>query len=262
MTPGEPINATANGTAGGSRWIARIDLLAVVALVVPGLAAWLLPPFAQPQSFHDYADQRIWLGVPHAADVLSNLPFLLIGALGLRLTLHQWPYALLFVGVLLTTFGSAWYHLNPNDATLVWDRLPMAMAFAGLVAGTLADRAPRRAMLFTILFAIVGAGSVVYWHATANLVPYLAMQAVFIAVTLFTAASIPTGYTLANRVYWAAGLYAFALILERLDHFVYELSNGSVSGHTLKHLVASAAIFVIYAMLRDRRNIASRYSNE
>ena len=40
----------------------RVTLLAVCALLAPLLAAWLLPPFAQPQSFHDYADQRVWLG--------------------------------------------------------------------------------------------------------------------------------------------------------------------------------------------------------
>ena len=96
---------------------ARVNLLALCALIAPWLAAWLLPFFAQPQSFHDYADQRTWLGLPHAANVLSNLPFLIVGVLGLRYTLHgwrnenrnafadqstAWPYTLLFLGVLLT----------------------------------------------------------------------------------------------------------------------------------------------------------------
>jgi hypothetical protein len=243
--------------------VTRVDLLALLALAAPWLAAWALPVFAQPQSFHDYADQRMWLGVPHAADVLTNLPFLLIGALGLRLTSQvivadrraACAYALLFLGVLLTAFGSAWYHLNPNDGTLVWDRLPMALGFAGLVAATLADRAPQRAIPFALALASGAAATVIYWHATANLLPYLVMQACSMAVVLVTTAWIASGYSLAGRVYWAAGIYALALICERLDHLVYASSNGIVSGHSLKHLAAAAAIAVIYTMLRNRKPV-------
>ena len=247
---------------------ARVGLLAVSALLAPWIAAWLLPSFAQPQSFHDYADQRIWLGLPHAADVLSNLPFFVIGALGLHFTLlgwrtkhHNafsdqraaWPYALLFLGIVLTAFGSAWYHAQPNDATLLWDRLPMALGFAGLVAGTLTDRAPQRIAQWLLAFATVGAGTVLYWHVSGNLMPYLVMQVGFIATALIATAWITPRYTHGNCVYVAAGFYAVAVIFERLDHQVYALLGGGISGHTLKHLFACAAIAVVLSMLRTRR---------
>ncbi|MGZ9059858.1 MAG: hypothetical protein ACXW14_11520 [Burkholderiaceae bacterium] len=245
-----------------------MQLLALCALLAPWCAAWLMPAFPQPQSFHDYADQRVWLGVPYAADVLSNLPFLAVGALGLHFALHgwrfsnraafsdqraAWPYALLFAGVVLTAFGSAWYHAQPNDATLVWDRLPIALGFAGLVAGTLKDRAPQRISQWLLAFATVGAGTVLHWHVSGNLVPYLVMQVGFILTALIATAWIGSRYTLANRVYVAAALYAVAMICERLDHQLYELLGGWISGHTLKHLFACAAIAVIYSMLRERR---------
>lgn len=262
--------STASSAKAGQSSTARINLLALCALISPWLAAWLLPTFAQPQSFHDYADQRVWLELPHAADVLSNLSFLVVGLLGLHYTLHgwrnnrrdafadqrsAWPYALLFLGVLLTAFGSAWYHAQPNDMTLVWDRLPMALGFAGLVTGTLADRAPQRMLQLLIAFAAVGAGTVLYWHVTENLVPYLVMQAGFIAAALIATAYVPARYTHANRIYAAAGLYALALIFERLDHPVHALLGGWISGHTLKHLIACAAILIVYAMLRERRRV-------
>jgi len=246
----------------------RVTLLAVCALLAPLLSAWLLPPFAQPQSFHDYADQRVWLGLPHAGDVVSNLPFLAIGTLGLHFVLRGWhtknpvaflaqraasPYALLFCGVVLTAFGSAWYHAQPNDATLLWDRLPMAFGFAGLVAGTLTDRVPQRISQWLLAFATVGAGTVLYWQASGNLMPYLVMQVGFIATALIATAWTPSRYTHANRVYAAAALYAAAVLFERLDHPVYELLGGWISGHTLKHLLACAAIAVVYSMLRERR---------
>ncbi len=246
----------------------RVGVLALCALLAPWLAAWLLPSFAQPQSFHDYADQRVWLGVPHAADVLSNLPFFVVGALGLRFALlgwraqnpnafsdqrAAWPYALLFLGIFLTAFGSAWYHAQPNDATLLWDRLPMALGFAGLIAGTLTDRAPQRLAQSLLAFAAVGAGTVLHWHVSGNLVPYLVMQVGFIAAALIATAWIMPRYTHANRIYAAAGLYAVAVILERLDHQVYALLGGWVSGHTLKHLFACATILMVLSMLRARR---------
>jgi len=246
----------------------RVALLAVCALLAPLVAAWLLPPFAQPQSYHDYADQRTWLGLPHAADVLSNLPFLAIGALGLYFVLNgwrtkypaafsdqsaAWPYALLFAGVVQTAFGSAWYHAQPGDATLLWDRLPMAFSFAGLVTGTLMDRAPQRTSQWLLAFAAVGAGTVFYWHASGNLMPYLVMQVGFIASALIATAWITPRYTHSNRVYAAASLYAIAMMFERFDHQVYENLGGWVSGHTLKHLFACAGIAVVLSMLRARR---------
>ena len=246
----------------------RVHLLATCALLAPWLAAWLVPPFAQPQSYHDYADQRAWIGLPHAADVLSNLPFLAIGALGLYFVLKSWrtknpaafldqragwPYALLFAGVGLTAFGSAWYHAQPSDATLLWDRLPMAFGFAGLVAGTLMDRAPQRISQWLLAFAAVGAGTVLYWHISGNLVPYLVMQVGFVASALIATAWITPRYTHSNLVYAAAGLYAIAMMFERLDHQVYEFLGGWVSGHTLKHLFACGGIAVVLSMLRARR---------
>ena len=260
--------SAASGSNARQLLTARISVLALCALLAPWLAAWLLPSFAQPQSFHAYADQRVWLGLPRAADVLSNLPFLVVGALGLHFVLRgwrtrnhdafsdqrgAWPYALLFVGVVLTAFGSAWYHAQPNDATLVWDRLPMALGFAGLVAGTLTDRAPQQISQWLLTFATVGAGTVLYWHVSGNLAPYLVMQVGFIAAALIATAWITSRYTHANRVYVAAGLYAIAVIFERLDHQVYALLGGWISGHTLKHLFACAAILVILSMLRVRR---------
>ncbi len=249
----------------------RVGVLAIVALIAPWLAGWFLPSFAQPQSFHDYADQRVWLGLPHAADVLSNLPFLVVGAIGLHFVLRgwrtngnafsdqraAWPYALLFAGVVLTAFGSAWYHAQPNDTTLLWDRLPMALAFAGLVAGILTDRAAQRSFGLLVAFATVGAGTVLYWTASGNLVPYLAMQAGFIGTALIATACIASRYTHANRIYAAAGLYAAAILFERLDHQVYARLEGWISGHTLKHLFACAAILSILSMLRARQHAAT-----
>ena len=58
--------------------------LAAASLIL--LAALLLQaPIAQFPGYHDLADQRPLLGIPHFWNIASNLPFLLVGAAGLAL---------------------------------------------------------------------------------------------------------------------------------------------------------------------------------
>jgi NADH:ubiquinone oxidoreductase subunit 6 (subunit J) len=37
-----------------------------------------------------------------------------------------WGWTCFYVGVAAVAFGSSYYHLKPNDDTLVWDRLPVS----------------------------------------------------------------------------------------------------------------------------------------
>ncbi len=132
-----------------------------------------------PANYNCLADERAWLGIPNTLNVLSNLPFALIGLLGLLTTLahgkdglrrfsdpwERWPYATLFLGVALTSLGFGYYHLAPDNERLLWDRLPMSVGFMGLLTAMLAERvgiiAARR--LLVPLMAL-GALSVVYWY--------------------------------------------------------------------------------------------------
>ena len=133
---------------------ASLVLLILLAIAL-ALVCFLLPRIPQPQSYHDFADRRSFLGIPNFGDVASNLPFAAIGLWGLvflnrtnsnKTAEHfvdpreQWPYLFVFLGLLLTAFGSSYYHLNPNNATLVWDRLPMTITFMAMVAAVIAER--------------------------------------------------------------------------------------------------------------------------
>jgi len=50
-----------------------------------------------------------------------------------------------FVGFVLTAIGSAWYHLDPDDRGLAWDRMGMVVAFAGVLGLVAAHRVSVRA---------------------------------------------------------------------------------------------------------------------
>jgi hypothetical protein len=162
----------------------RQTLLHLLIVLAPGVVggAFLYagPPLAQIPSYHDFADQRAFLGVPHCLNVLSNLPFLLIGAAALHFVLRRdvvgpgrplltsnerLPYGLLFLGVGMTAFGSAYYHLDPNNVRLVWDRLPMALAFMGLFDTLLGERLGLAVGRFLLVpLVLLGLASVWYWQ--------------------------------------------------------------------------------------------------
>ena len=157
---------------------------------------------------------------------------------------------------MLTAFGSAWYHAAPSDATLVWDRLPIAAAFAGLVAATIADRQRAWARPLTVGLGSVAVATVLLWAVTGNLLPYVMMQLVFVAVALLTTALVRSRWTHARAVYLAAATYGLAVVCERYDRPFAEVLNGIVSGHTLKHLLAATALLLIFMMIARRQPLA------
>src|SRR5690242_17778322 len=136
----------------------------------------LVPPIHQDQQYHAFADHRLILGIPNFWNVVSNLPFALVGIVGLR-RIAGLTGRVLFAGVLLTCFGSAWYHLAPDDARLVWERLPMTMAFLPIVSIVIGRRLGRGwSDRLVVPLTVFGAGTVLWWRATGNLTPYILVQ--------------------------------------------------------------------------------------
>ena len=225
-------------------------------LMIVSLAALLpLPPLLQDQSYHQFADQRELFGIPNFWNVVSNLPFIAVGAVGLLWVRRDATTIVLFTGLFLTGFGSSYYHLNPNDGTLFWDRLPMTLCFAAILAAVVEERVDARAgvMLLRPLLAI-GIFSLLLWRWTDDLRLYAWAQFFpFLALVLILQ-FFPPKYT--GTSYWvtAASLYALAKVLEYFDEMVY--SAGEIlSGHTLKHLAAATAGFAILRLFQTRRPI-------
>jgi hypothetical protein len=244
--------------------------LLIDSLLVCALAAIFVPPMPQPLSYHAFADCRAIWSVSNFFNVVSNLPFLIGGALGLAIILRgggsfldqreALPYLVFFTGALLTSFGSAFYHLAPDNARLVWDRLPMTLGFAGLVSAAIAERANLRCglrMLWPLL--AVGAMTVVYWYGgerqgRGNVIPYAAYQGWSILAIVLLVATFPARrYSHGALLIWSAAWYGLAKVFETYDLAVFRLSDGLLSGHTIKHLLAAGAVFAIVRQLRLRR---------
>lgn len=226
-------------------------------------AALFHGPIAQPAGYHDFADQDVVFGIPHFADVISNLGFALVALWGwMRLAparqhpdIHSgWAgYRLFLIGLLLTALGSSWYHLAPDNARLVWDRLPIALACGGLLAGVRGDVHQRESSKLTSWLALAATVSVAWWYftdlsGTGDLRPYLLLQGLPILL-------IPLWQWIykapaADRMAFgsALALYVLAKFAELNDHEIAAVL-GAASGHTLKHLLATGAAALIVGRL-------------
>ena len=241
----------------------------VVFTIAVGAVAVLLPRIPQPQSYHDFADQRSLLGIPNFGDVASNLLFAVSGVWGLSFLFGQrgtekfidpcerWAYVFVFLGLLLTAFGSAYYHLTPGNARLVWDRLPMTLAFMGLVSAMISERVSVPAGFYLLpVLLLIGVGSVVLWsysevRGAGDLRFYAAVQ-VYAVLILPVLLLLPPRYTRSWDFVVVFCFYVMAKIFETADRGIFSLDRHTVSGHTLKHLAAGAAGFWILRMLQRR----------
>jgi hypothetical protein len=251
----------------------------VLGILACGLVAlgidFCLPPLPQDISYHAFADERMFLGVPNFLNVASNLPFILVGALGLVELFHvrpnvlfidqaeRWPWLVLFTGILLTGFGSSYYHLVPNNDRLVWDRLPMTIAFMGFFASTIGERVHVRAGTWLLGPLVwLGFASVLSWHLgerrnVGDLRLYGFVQFYPLVTIPLMLYFFPARYTRGSDIIVALGWYLLAKVLEVgfIDHGIYSVGQ-VVSGHTLKHLAAALGAYWLYRMVRFRQPIS------
>src|SRR5215218_6230404 len=240
----------AAGTA-VSQCAARWRELTLFGILVVPLATLILgvPPIAQNQAYHSFADTRSVFRVPHFANVASNVVFLALGIAGRHVcasgtalgAVHSWR--VFFWGTTAIAAGSAFYHWNPNNSALAWDRLPMTLAFMALFTALLAEHvalALERLVLPLAVFA--GAASVAWWLYADDLRFYAWVQFAPLAGIVFLLLAHRGCYS--HRRFLAFGLAAYLLAkaAEWADGAVFEVTSGTISGHTLKHLLAGIAI--------------------
>jgi hypothetical protein len=240
-----------------TRAIALFAALAVAAAYV--LLA--VPPVPQDESYHQFADRRTIWGIPNFWNAISNLGFLAAGLWGFgalrrrNAFIRPWErtaYGVFLAGVLLTAFGSTYYHLRPDSNRLVWDRLPMTLAFLSLFSTTIGERIDQRlgrALLVPLL--IVGAVSVLHWKASGDLRWYGLVQFVPLIAIPAMLILFPPRYSHSGWIWAMAGLYALAKAVELWDRPISALT--ATGGHPWKHVLAAAAVGCYGAAVSRRK---------
>ena len=241
-------------------------IVAITAVSI--FAVFSMDPIAQNPAYHHFADRRGMINIPNFYNVLSSLPFVIIGIMGMRLVALgrasgglvelQAVYMTFFAGVFLTGFGSVYYHYHPDNQTLLWDRLPMTIAFMAFFSAIAGETiSSQMALKLFIPLLVSGIASVVYWHVSelnghGDLRAYVLVQ--FLPILL-----IPLILWLFNsrlngiKYIWGVIVaYAVSKLMEFFDARIYS-SLGVISGHSLKHLIAAFAAFIFYRALRNRQ---------
>ncbi len=274
-SPGRRQAATIHARARVSRPATRrakiATLLALAALAVTCIL--LVPPVTRPAAYYQFADARTLLGVPHFMDVASGLPWLLVGMLGLLFVAHtparqhggafadgqeRAAFGVLFGAIALIAFGSGYFHLTPSPATLLWDRLPMAVTFMSLFAIVLRERIGgpvARALLVPVV--ALGGGSGLQWHYTETLGSgderlYGVVQFFPMIVLPILLLWVPAGAFSTRDLFLVLGIYTVSHLFEAADRPVFALTNGIISGHTMKHACAVVASIWLLRMMMGR----------
>ena len=249
----------------------QVWLIIVAILIVYGLLRLLLGLLPQDPSYHRLADTRTFLGfIPRAGDVLTNLAILAAGLFGLalrdRMTVapeERTALNLLIAATVLTALGSTYYHWAPSNVTLVWDRLPLAIILISVLVLVMADRLhplfARHGLWPLTALAVV---SVIVWGVSeamgkGDLLLYLIVRVgagVSIAMLLILRKPRHTG---TKWMVIAVLCEILMAALERLDHEIFHLTGGWISGHSLKHVMVGVALGFVFWWLRARRSLAA-----
>lgn len=244
----------------------------LVLLITLGAGVALLHhgPIPQPLSYHNFADKSVIWSIPNFFDVLSNILFVWVGLLGLYKTSgnrriniiaeNRASYNVFFIGVALVGLGSSYYHLSPDNTTLVWDRLPMTIAFMALCSIIIGEfTSPRLGSILLFPLVLFGVLSVLYWHWTEVagqgdsrlyiIVQFLPMLVIPVILICFRPA-----FTRVSGYWLLLSAYLIAKLFEHFDSELYAATR-FVSGHSLKHVVAAIGIYILLVSFVRRRAI-------
>jgi len=239
-------------------------ILTVAAVGVMG--ALFLAPIPQDPAYHQFADNRNLWGIPNFWNVVTNIPFVLVGLFGLakasKVVALRTSYLIVCLGIILVGVGSAYYHFSPSTKSLVWDRLPMTIVFMALFSTIIEDRVSGRAgkiLLWPLI--VIGAASVGYWHLSEvqgngdlrpyGLVQFLPMVLIPLILVLFPSRGLRTTF-----LWWTLVIYASSKITEHFDLGIFAMT-GTISGHSIKHLLASLALLIFVLAYHEGTDVKS-----
>lgn len=254
--------------------------LFVVLISVVFLWHGVIPQYAH---YHEFADASSYWGIPNVLDVLSNFPFAVVGIIGLFNIVRCWrerkqdigkddalysAYLAFALSICATSIGSTYYHLAPDDVRLFWDRLPIALACASLLAAVhiearntarlsngrndgqnkYANFLGYSELLLMLIFALI---SVIVWQRTGDLRLYLGLQVaaiVLIPLWQWVYAVAPS-----QRILFGIAIAAYVLAkLAEISDAAILAYTGLISGHSLKHLLAASAAGLIFYAWRQK----------
>lgn len=209
----------------------------------------------QDQLYHQFADQNAIFGIPNFWNVLSNIPFVLVWLYGVsqfKYSSRSLSWIVFLTGIALVGPGSAYYHWDPMDSTLVWDRLPMTIGFMGLSSFILTqvfNLAWEKQL--TIILLLLGAYSIFHWVNFDDLRIYAWVQVAPIVMVIYCAIFFPSPVLKPTLLSGAVVFYGLAKFVEHYDKEIFEVTE-FMSGHAMKHPLAAVAVYFLIQTNRKK----------
>ena len=197
----------------------------------------ILHTYTIPKSYHNFVDKRKFMGVNNTMNVLSNL-FFLYPAIYLLMKQNNDKtkfLALIIFGLAIT---SAYYHLKPNNHTIFMDMI-FVISLNTLVLSYFVDEN------LGYLMGILGISSVVLWNVTNDIRPYTLLQIGILIFCCFKLYETPAK----DYILPVIGVGISVRLVEMFDSQIYKLTNKLISGHTLKHILATLQIYIVIQAL-------------
>ena len=227
---------------------------------------YLLSPIYQPAEYTEFADTRTfkWIGIsiPNFMDVITNLPYLIFGLIGLALIYFRKKYLsknlfchllVIFIGLVITSIGSSYFHLVLDKLSLFIDRIGIAIVISGILGLVIYQKLNQKlSVIYSIIFLLILMVSNYYWYLTNDLAPWSIAQVLGIVIVFVLGFKSNIDLKFPTINYWLIiTLYLIAKICEFSDNFFFEITNNIISGHSIKHLISSlAAIPILIFILK------------
>lgn len=223
-----------------------------IALALFGVVFFLsVSPIYDGADVNVYADQRTFLGIPNFFLVAPGLIFFILGLLGLwklgteRKTFLRAVWMMFFIASIGIGLGSGYYHLDPSDSRLFWDRISISTAFMALLAGVISERiALNRAKIIAPLLILAGMGSIFYWAWSGDVRFYDLIQCFSIIVLPLLCLCFPMKGD--KYIYGVVVFYILAKVVEIYDGQIFSLTHQMISGLTLKELGGAVGVYFVY----------------
>lgn len=219
------------------------------------------PRIPHSPTHHIFADMRNILGVPNTLNVLTMYPYLLIGVpgfvfclsgscFGISLKGEVCGWVLFYTGIATAAFGSAYYHLKPDDDRVIWDRLPLMISTVSLLSNLVIERVDERVgiscLISLLMLVFVSAAFERTFDDLRLFIIFHFIPCFAIPILVF---SFPPKYTHSVYWFWATGFYFLSRFNSLADKKLYSIDRYIISGHSLEHLCLAMVPLILAVML-------------
>ena len=192
-----------------------------------------------PSSYHNLADTRKLFNMKHGYNIISNLAVFAPAAYLLQKHTHTTQNKIFAFHISLIALTSTYYHLKPTNDRILWDMLSIATTHAVLLSYFVEEKV-------AITIYVLSVMSVIYWFLYNDLRLYIIL---LLGIPLYIILQIYNDERVKQYIIPLIVSSLFTRYVEYNDSTVFNYTNKTISGHTLKHIGAGISLYLTIIIL-------------